>query len=474
MIDRIIKKKTKIVMTIGPASEKPATVDRLIAAGVNVVRFNFSHGDHAEHRARMETVRARAKRARKHIALLQDLGGPKIRIGDFAEGSVTLVDGQTFVLDTRKRVGTVEGAYINYPKLPKEVTRGQRILLDDGTKRLVVTKVTPTTVETLVEVGGFIRSRRGVNIPGAHLSISALTPKDRRDVAFGVTMNVDFVALSFVRSAKDVLQLRRLLKKLGSTAKIIAKIETEEAVLDLDEIIRVSDGVMVARGDMAVEVPAENVPHIQKMIIAKCNIVGRPVIVATQMLESMIGTPVPTRAEVADVTNAILDGTDAVMLSAETAVGKYPVEAVAMMASVAQRTEHNARFRNVVDNMEHMRRTVNAVAHSVIQTAEEIDATVIVALTESGFTAGKIARYRPRQPIVVLSPHEQVCRQLMLSFGCYPRVIDTFSNVTDVIDVVRRIVLREGMAHTGDRVVLAAGLPFGIAGTTNMMFVVTI
>ncbi len=474
-MQRVCRKKTKIVMTIGPASEKSDVLDTLLDAGVDVVRFNFSHGDHAEHKKRIDAVRRSARRARRHIALLQDLGGPKIRIGDFEGGKIVLKEGALFTLSTKKCVGTPERVYVNYKRLPQEVDAGQAILLDDGTKRLEVVRTTDTEVMTRVIVGGLIRSRRGVNVPGAHLSVSCLTAKDKRDILFGIENDVDFFALSFVRGAKDVVQLRRILTRKKSHAKIIAKIETQEAIEDIDAIISVADGVMVARGDLAVEVPAENVPHYQKMIIKKCNTVGKPVIVATQMLESMINAPVPTRAEVADVTNAILDGTDAVMLSAETAIGKYPHEAVTVMASVACRTERDMPYKRVQDDEEHTRRTVNAVARSVIQTADDIDAAAIVALTNSGFTARKVSRYRPRQPIIVLSPHESVCRETVLSFGCYPRKIrKDFKSLVEAGRKARGIVAQNGVAQKGDRIVIAAGIPFGKSGTTNVLFVDTV
>ncbi len=468
-------KRTKIVMTIGPASDSPAMLDAVIAAGVNVVRFNFSHGDHAEHARRMRRVRAAARRAKKHVALLQDLGGPKIRIGDFVDGSVTLVPGARFTLSTKKCAGDASCVYVNYARLPREVKKGQVILLDDGTKRLRVVRTTPTTVVTEVEVGGFIRSRRGVNVPGAHLSVSSLTAKDKRDVAFGAQMDVDFVALSFVRSAADIRQLRRLLARHNSHAQIIAKIETQEAVEDIDAIISAADGIMVARGDLAVEVPAASVPHYQKAIIRKCNIVGKPVIVATQMLESMIQAPVPTRAEVADVTNAILDGTDAVMLSAETAVGSYPAEAVRVMTDVALRTEQDMAHRRIVDDAAHAQRTVNAVARGAVQLASDVRAAAIVALTESGFTARKVSRYRPQQPIIVISPHARVCRQIMLSFGCYPRLLRRPpQKLSEAAARTRTIMARESLAKRGERIVLVAGIPFGRAGTTNVLYVETL
>jgi pyruvate kinase len=464
-------KKTKIVATIGPVSEKPVILAKMIKAGVNVARLNFSHGDHVEHIQRIKFIKEATKKAGQDIAILQDLGGVKIRIGDFAVGRIMLKKGQKFTLTTRRILGNSERVYINYKKLPNEIEKGQEILLDDGTKKLLVTKVDKVEIETKVLVGGMIRSRRGVNIPGARLSCDALTPKDKKDVNFGIENDVDFMALSFVRSAKDIVQLKNILKRKKSTIKIIAKIETPEAIEDIDNIISVADGIMIARGDLAIEVPASDVPHLQKMIVEKCNIVGKPVIVATQMLESMISTPTPTRAEVTDVANAIFDGADAVMLSAESAVGEYPVETVKMMSEIAVRTEKELVCRIIQDNEEHMTRTVNAVSHSAIQIAQDIDASAIVALTESGFSARKIARYRPARPIIALTPHKHTYRHLQLTFGVISYVISDFGTVEKTITQTKKFVQKNKHAKKNQKIVFVAGLPFGQSGTTNMVVV---
>lgn len=467
-----VLKKTRIVATIGPGSESVPTLQKLIKAGLNVARMNFSHGDHEEHTNRLKNIRKAIEKTGKDVAILQDLGGVKIRIGDFAEGQIVLKKGAKFSINANDCGGDESCVSINYKKLPCEVEIGQPILIDDGTKKLIVTKVTNTTIETKVVVGGMIRSRRGVNVPGARLSCSALTPKDRRDaIEFGIKNGVDFIALSFVRTAQDIKDLQKILKQKKSKAKIVAKIETPEAIENLDEIISVADAIMVARGDLAVEMPAEDVPHLQKMMIRKCNIVGKPVIVATQMLESMISVPTPTRAEVADVTNAILDGADAVMLSAETAVGDFPVEVVETMASIAKRTEKGMKGRKIVDNEKYTGRTVNAVSHSAIQIAKEIDAVAIVALTESGFSARKISRYQPTQPIIALTPHKQTHLHLQLSFGCNSYVFEGSETVKEAMEKVRKFIKKERLAKKGDRIVIVAGVPFGVPGTTNMVVV---
>lgn len=464
-------KKTKIVATIGPVSENPVMLSKMIRSGVNVARLNFSHGDHAEHGQRITFIREAVKKTGQDIAILQDLGGVKIRIGDFAVGRIVLKRGQKFTMTTKKTLGNSEQVHVNYRKLPQEVNKGQEILLDDGTKKLIVTKTTDTTIETKVVVGGMIRSRRGVNVPGARLSCSALTTKDKKDVEFGIKNDVDFMALSFVRNAKDVTYLKNILKRKKTTIKVIAKIETPEAIEDIDAIISVADGIMVARGDLAIEVPAADVPHLQKMIVQKCNVVGKPVIVATQMLESMISTPVPTRAEVTDVANAILDGADAVMLSGESAIGDYPVETVNMMTDIAVRTEQEMTCRMIKDNEDHMSRIVNAVSHSAIQIAHDTHAVAIVALTESGFSARKIARYRPIRTVVALTPHPHTYRHLQLTFGVRPHIVDSFSTVVETIAQTKKFVQKNRYAKKNDKIVFVAGLPFGERGTTNIVIV---
>ncbi len=464
-------KKTKIVATIGPATENKKQLLKLMKAGMDVARLNFSHGDFAEHGARVKNIREIEKETGLGVAILQDLGGVKIRIGDFTNDQIVLKRGQEFILTTKKIVGDEKRVYINYKKLPQEIEVGQKILLDDGTKELKTIAIKGDEVITKVVNGGMIRSRRGVNIPNARLSVSALTLKDKKDLEFGFKYDVDFVAISFVRQAKDILQLRKILEKNNSRAQIVAKIETPEAIENIDEIISATDVIMVARGDLAVEVPAQEVPHLQRMIIEKCQVKGRPVIVATQMMESMIKNPVPTRAEVSDVANAILNGADAIMLSAETTVGDFPVEAVAMMTEIAKRTEQEIKYKPVKDNEKYTKDTVNAVARSVIRTALDVEAKYIVALTESGYTARKISRYRPTQKIIALTPDRKTIKQLKISYGCYPEYISGFHTVSETVAETKKILTEKNIVKKGDKIVIVAGIPFGQSGATNMMIV---
>ncbi len=464
-------KKTKIVATIGPATENKKQLLKLMKAGMDVARLNFSHGDFAEHGARVKNIREIEKETGLGVAILQDLGGVKIRIGDFTNDQIVLKRGQEFILTTKKIVGDEKRVYINYKKLPQEIEVGQKILLDDGTKELKTIAIKGDEVITKVVNGGMIRSRRGVNIPNARLSVSALTLKDKKDLEFGFKHDVDFVAISFVRQAKDILQLRKILEKNNSRAQIVAKIETPEAIENIDEIISATDVIMVARGDLAVEVPAQEVPHLQRMIIEKCQVKGRPVIVATQMMESMIKNPVPTRAEVSDVANAILNGADAIMLSAETTVGDFPVEAVAMMTEIAKRTEQEIKYKPVKDNEKYTKDTVNAVARSVIRTALDVEAKYIVALTESGYTARKISRYRPTQKIIALTPDRKTIKQLKISYGCYPEYISGFHTVSETVAETKKILTEKNIVKKGDKIVIVAGIPFGQSGATNMMIV---
>ncbi len=470
-------KRTKIVATIGPSSCEEKRLVELIHAGMNVARLNFSHGAHADHASAIANIRAAALKVGEPIAILQDLSGPKIRIGDFAEGSITLVPGARFCLTPEKIAGSVGRVYINYPYLANEVKKGDTILLDDGRRQLEVVAITGRDVITRVVIGGTIKGRRGVNIPGAFHKVSAITAKDKTDLAFGLAQGVDFVALSFVRSAADVKKLRALILKHAPKVMpaIIAKIETVEAVSDIDAIVAAADGVMVARGDMAVEVSPENVPLIQKQIIRKCTDAGKPVITATQMLESMITSPVPTRAEVADVANAILDGTDAIMLSQESAMGDYPVEAVAMMTRIAHKTENHSSYHDIFrtranDETE----MVNAVGRAVVDAMHATSAKAIVALSESGFTARMISRCRPTRPIIVFTPHAATARKLALSFACHPLIAKPFADLLDVVAESKRAMLRQKLATKGDHVVIAAGIPFGKVGGTNTMMVQTL
>lgn len=464
--------KTKIVATIGPGSESKEIFRELLRAGVSVARTNMSHDDQSVHQKRIETIRMVSKKEKLPVAILLDLAGPKIRIGDFMKGSIELVVGQTFILSGKNCDGDEERVYFNYPFIQKDIMAGMILMLDDGKKKLLVEKVEDNDIYTTVIVGGIIKSRRGVNIPGAYLSIRTLSVKDKSDLDFGIKMGVDFIALSFVRTAKDVIELKEIIKKQNGTQAIIAKIETEEAVTNIDEIIEVADGIMVARGDMAIEIGPARVPSVQKNIIRKCNEVGKPVIVATQMLESMIHSPVPTRAEVSDVANAIFDGTDAVMLSEETALGKYALDAVLTMKGIAKQIENEIGTHR--RHRVHVNDIVDSVSSSVVHNAEDIGASVIVALTEAGFTARMIARYKPRQSIIAFTPHEHVARQLNLVYGCKSLVVEKFKNLNLINKIISAKLIKLGYVKKGDRILLTAGVPFGISGGTNMLSILTI
>ncbi len=468
-------KKTKIVATIGPSSGSQAQLTELLKAGMNVMRLNFSHGSFDDHAGYVNNFRAAMEDVGVRAAICQDLSGPKIRIGSFTEEAVVLEAGAEFVLTTDETEGTVQRVHVNYAAMPSEVAPGETIFLDDGKKRLRVKEVRGNDIVCTVEVGGRIRGARGVNLPDSDLTVSSLTDKDRADLQFGIEHQVDFVALSFVRRAEDIEELRALLSQAGSHAKIIAKIETPQAVRNLDAILAVTDAAMVARGDLAIEIPAEKVPIVQKEIIRKCNLAGKPIITATQMLESMIHSPVPTRAEVSDVANAILDGTDAVMLSEETAMGEYPVEAVKVMAKVAAEIEANYADQLLTELPEEQHGNVaNSITRSVVETARDINAKVIVALTETGSTARMVARHKPRSLVMALSHNETVCRQLALSFGCVPIHVGHYETLEDVFAMVKELCLERELAQKGDKVVIVAGAPFRVQGSTNMMIVETV
>ncbi|MFA6094580.1 MAG: pyruvate kinase [Candidatus Paceibacterota bacterium] len=466
-------KKTKIVATIGPATESAEMLEKLVDAGLNVMRLNFSHGDFVEHQKRVDNIKKVMKKTGKTVAILQDLSGPKIRIGEFYQDRVNLVAGEDFMLTTGdKIIGDEHKAWVNYPTLHEELKVGGFVLLDDGKKKLEVIDIKGNEIHCKIIVGGETKGRRGVNLPGAYLKISSITDKDRKDFEFGVKNKVDFIALSFVRRAEDVIELRGMLDKAKSKAMIISKIETEEAIENFDKILEVTDGIMVARGDLAIEIPAEKVPMLQKMMIEKCNEVGKPVITATQMLESMIKLPVPTRAEVSDVANAILDGTDGIMLSEETTLGSYPVESVKVMARVAHEIEESYPERYIGCTNPGCMTISDSITGSVVDTAHDIGAKVIIALTETGFTARMISRYKPEPIVLALSPNEKTIAQLSLSWGCLPMKIEKFKSLNDVFKVVRAYCLKNKLADKGDKVVIVAGAPFGTKGVeTNMMVV---
>jgi len=474
----ILKKKTKIVATIGPATESEEMLSKLLKAGLNVMRMNFSHGDFTEHQAKINNLKKAIEKTGIPAATLQDLGGPKIRTGEFATetGRVIIKKGQTFTLTTRNIKGDQNICSINYAKLSEEAKAGDRIMLDDGKKQLQVTAVKDQDIICKVLVGGELKGRRGVNLPDTEISMSSLTPKDKKDLEFGIKNKVDFVALSFVRRPSDITELRKILDKNKCEAGIIAKIETPQAVKNIDEIIALSDGIMVARGDLAIEVPAEEVPLIQKMIIHKCNLAAKPVITATQMLESMIHSPVPTRAEVSDVANAILDGTDAIMLSEETTLGSYPIEAVELMSRVAMRTENDLLHEQLLLSKERIHPesvTENMTAYA-IRTAHKINAKFMVALTTAGTSARMMSRYRPQLPILVFTPSEKTFQKAILSFGCWVFKIKSYTDFEHAVKDIKETIVKEKLAKKGDKIVLASGRPFGKNVGTNMIVVETL
>lgn len=466
--------KTKIVATLGPNASTLPVLEKMLLNGLNVARINMSHGDHDSHATIIDSARKASKRVKRPLAILQDLSGPKIRIGDFESEDVTLIEGESLVLTTKPCVGTSARVFVNYAKLPQEVTPGMDIFLNDGKLQLLVEAITDDEVKTKIIVGGTIKGRRGVNIPDGNLSISSITPKDKKDLKFGIAQNVDFMTLSFVRTADDIRQLRKLILKedKNSTIAIVAKIETKIAIENLDEIVEEADAIMVARGDLAIEVPLEKVPLLQKRIIHIANQAGKPVITATQMLDSMRLSTTPTRAEVADIANAIIDGTDAIMLSDETAVGVHPEKPIAIMTRVAREVEHDEYFAGCHNGWDFIPDTVcDAVSRSIVLSAQSANAKVIVALTESGHTARMIARYRPIVPVLVLTPYETTYRQMLLLYGCEPIIATGIKRLTDAIKVARQRIKEKDLAGSGDKFVLGAGIPFGKPGATNTMMI---
>lgn len=450
-------KKTKIVATIGPATTSVEMLSRLLKAGLNVVRLNFSHGDFAEHQEKVDNFRKAMDITGLGGAILQDLSGPKIRLGEFDTERVELVAGQNITITTEKIIGNAKKVSINYPTFAKEVKKGDKIMVDDGKKKFEVISVKGNEVLCKILVGGDTKGRRGVNLPDTDLTIKSLTPKDIKDIEFGIKNNVDFFAFSFVRTPEDVTDLRTILNKKKSKAKIIAKIETPQAVKNIDAILELCDGLMVARGDLAIEVPAEKVPMIQKMLIKKCNDAGKIVITATQMLESMIKSPVPTRAEVSDIANAILDGTDAVMLSEETTLGSYPFESVSMMSKVALDVEANYPERKLIPIAPKGERSItDAITGSVIKTAHDIGASAIIAVTKTGYTARMISRHKPTSPIIAITSEVITSHQLHASFGCVPVLVDKYDDATEVFRKVKDGLLKQKILKKGDKVVIVA------------------
>ncbi|HEY1037285.1 MAG TPA: pyruvate kinase [Candidatus Paceibacterota bacterium] len=471
-------KKTKIVATIGPVTTSQEQLEKLLKAGLNVVRLNFSHGDFAEHQEKVDNARAASKKTGIPVAILQDLSGPKIRIGTFHNDPavrITVKAGQKFTFSTDpKTVGDETKAYINYEKLPKEIKKGEAVLVDDGKVRMVCTDIKDTEVICKVINGAELKGKRGVNLPDSDLTISALTAKDKKDIEFGEKNNVDYVAFSFVRKASEAAELRKILDKRGMKhTKIIAKIETPQALENFDEILEIVDGAMVARGDLAVEIPAQKVPLAQKTIIEKCNEAGKPVITATQMLESMIKNPVPTRAEVSDVANAMLDGTDAVMLSEETTLGSYPVEAVTMMANIAAEVENDVRHSILLAHPERLISDTlsKSISAAAAQTAESVGAKYIVALTEFGAAAALASRQRVSVPVLAMTPDQKTYNQMCLYFGVYPIMMPKKVGFREAHEEAKALLVKEKLVKKGDKLVFISGTPFKEAEETNMIMV---
>jgi len=465
-------RKTKIICTLGPSTDNEEILRELILSGMNVARFNFSHANHEEHFSRFQLLEKLRKEYDLPIAALLDTKGPEIRIGRFKEDKVTLISGQTFVLTTKELEGTSAGVTISYKELPSDVKVGSTILIDDGLIEMTVIAKDDTDIICEVKNDGTISNNKGVNVPGVELTMPFISEKDREDIIFGIKTGYDFIATSFTRSAEDVMEVREILEEYHcNTINIIAKIENLQGVQNIDEIIAVADGIMIARGDMGVEIPNEDVPVIQKMIIKKVYNAGKQVITATQMLDSMIKNPRPTRAETTDVANAIYDGTSAIMLSGETAAGKYPVQSLQTMVRIAERTEldidYKKRFRQIGahENPD----ITEAISHATCTTAHDLNAAAIITVTKSGMTARMISKYRPDCPIMGCSTYPHICRQLNLSWGVTPLLVKEEKDTFELFEHAVRMVEDRGYIKDGSLTVITAGVPLGISGTTNLL-----
>ena len=465
-------RKTKIVCTIGPASESLENTKKLIAAGMNVARLNFSHGDYEEHGNRIKTIRQASQELGKTVAILLDTKGPEIRTGKLGVDVIELVQGEYITLSTEEFLGDKDRIPVTYKELPQDVSIGSTILIDDGLIGLTVVDIQGTEIKCQIVNDGPIKSKKGVNVPGVAISMPGITEKDANDIRFGIEVGVDFIAASFVRRASDVLEIRELLERHDARhIQIISKIENQQGVDNLDEILEVSDGLMVARGDLGVEIPAEEVPLVQKQMIEKCNRVGKPVITATQMLDSMQRNPRPTRAEASDVANAIFDGTDAIMLSGETAAGKYPMESVQTMSRIAERAESALHYREIFTKQANAQQksVTEAISQAVANSALDLDAKAIVTSTESGYTARMVSKYRPKAPVIAVTPIEQVMRRLQLVWGVIPVKGVTAETTDEMFDIAVKGAMDSGIVRLGDTIVITAGVPVGRSGTTNLI-----
>ena len=463
-------RKTKIICTLGPSTDKDGVLRELIANGMNVARFNFSHGSHEEHKGRLDLLKSLREELGKPVAALLDTKGPEIRLKDFKNGTEMLEAGQTFTLTTREVEGTKEICSITYKDLPQDVQPGGTIMLDDGLIKLQIVTVNDTDIVCKVLNNGKIKNKKGVNVPGVHLSMPYMSQRDRDDIIFGAQQGFDFIAASFVRTAQDVYDIRNLLNEYDSDIRIIAKIENREGVNNIDSILAAADAVMVARGDLGVEIDFTELPGIQKNIIERSFSFGKPIVTATQMLDSMIVNPRPTRAEISDVANAIYDGTSAIMLSGETAAGAYPVDALKTMSAIAERTEqeNHARFVPLTENTGKIS-VSDATAHAACLTAKDVNAAAIVTVSESGNTARLLSKYRPEQPIIACVMKEQVQRQLALSWGITPLMMPLAHSTDELIEMSTSLAKENGYLHNGELAVVTAGVPVGVSGTTNMI-----
>ena len=461
-------RKTKIICTLGPSTDQEGVLRELVANGMNVARFNFSHGSHEEHLGRFEKLKAIREELGKPVAALLDTKGPEIRLKDFKNGTEMLEAGQTFTLTTREVEGTKEICSITYKDLPQDVHEGGIIMLDDGLIKLAIKSVSDTDIVCEVLNSGKIKTKKGVNVPGVHLSMPYLSQRDRDDIIFGVQQGFDFIAASFVRTAQDVYDIRNLLNEYDSHIRIIAKIENREGVNNIDSILSAADAVMVARGDLGVEIDFTELPGIQKSVIDRSFSFGKPIVTATQMLDSMMVNPRPTRAEISDVANAIYDGTSAIMLSGETAAGDYPVEALKTMSAIAERTENEEHYRPQ-RHAEIQISVSDATAHAACLTAKDVNAAAIVTVSESGNTARLLSKYRPKQPIIACVMDEQVQRQLSLSWGITSLLMGPAHSTDELIEMSTALAEKNGYLHNGELAVVTAGVPVGVSGTTNMI-----
>lgn len=464
-------RKTKMVFTIGPASNSERMLEKLILTGMNIARLNFSHGTNDEHARSIEKIRRISSRLDVPVAILQDLPGPKVRTGMLKKPEVLLKEGDEFTLSAKKLVGDEHIVSLNLPSFPGDVKEGDTIFLNDGAINLQVLETTVTDVKCRVINGGVLSAEKGVNVPGVRLNVKSVTDMDINHLRFGIEHGVDFVALSFVREAADIVGVKRFLRDINASVPLIAKIEKHEAVDNIDEIIAEADGIMVARGDLGVEVPLRKVPMLQKNIISRCNRLGKPVIVATQMLESMMGSPRPTRAEASDVANAILDGTDAVMLSGETAAGKFPEESAFVMRQITLEIDLALPYHRILSEKADtvVPQTDDAISYAACHIAEQLGAKAIIAYTTSGSTAQRVAKYRPKTPILAITTSDSISRKLSLYWGIYALRTGICGSIEEVFHQGTQLAVESGLAVKGDLIVVTAGVPLGTPGNTNML-----